>query len=516
MKNFSLSLLAFHLCQTLDEPPDRAAKGADAIWESLVELGGTLPFPQLQNLKKQLICYDDRGQFVFIKNSINEWLSPQQLPIELSPIATNSGFQLGGYLQPFILNDTYAVDLSLSPTNPDIDIDIESLAEFKVRELLPDRINASLGQTIWLSGAVETDKTDDDCKALAEKFATACLGGTSFQPELVAGGKLLGIPIFEYQVREAEAPEALPFHIVVWLNNIGDQFDQAKVSHVYNWLRDLLWFRYKVYHVDALAKEQYRNARSLYADLEAKVRELYAAIEEETSRLERLNRLLNDLPLLLLDYRACVRDLQAHYTTIAVNLQNYQAHLSHVLQEEDSFLAWQEFGDRTGKRILAQVQTNLSYLEPGEAFFADAISTVRAIAAIEQVESDRQLQETLKAQEQALEAERERKAESDRQLQKTLEEERERKAESDRSIERTIQIVGAGLGAGGIVASGVSGHIQTPISIPSARSKEIHPGIHTLIWSILAAVVVGGVVALVNGAIARLCQRRKSTNTNSD
>jgi hypothetical protein len=488
VKNFSLSLLAFHLCQTLDEPPDRAAEGGDAIWETLVELGkNTLPFLELQKLKQQLICYDRNGQFVFAKNSVNEWLSPQQRPIKLLPIATKSGFQLGGKLEPFLLNDTYAVDLSLSPTDPDIDI--ESLAEFKVRNLLPDRIHASLGQAIWLFGAVEPDT---DCKALAEKFAIACLGETSLQLGPVAGGKLLGIPIYEYQVREADAPEALPFHIVVWLNNIGDKFDQAKVSHVYNWLRDLLWSRYKVIAVDAAAKEQYRNARTLYADLEGNIQKLYAAIKEETNRLEQLNRLLKeDLPLQLLKYRTCVRDLQAHRTTIAVNLQNYQTCLSHVLQAGDSFPAWQELGDRKGKRILTQVQTDLSYLEPGQAFFADAMNTVRAVAAIEQVESDRQLRATLDT-------------------------EREENEKSDRSIERTIQILGAGLGAGGIVASGISSHIQTPMSIPSAGLKEIHPAIHTLIWSVLAAIVVGGLVAWGNGAIARWQQRKSNkNNTNS-
>ena len=119
----------------------------------------------------------------------------------------------------------------------------------------------------------------------------------------------------------------------------------------------------------------------------------------------------------------------------------------------------------------------MSYLEPGQGFFADAINTVRAVAAIEQVESDRHLQET-------------------------LEDERERKEQSDRSIERTIQILGAGLGAGGIVASAVSGHIQTPISIRPGRSKDIHPAVQTLIWSILAAIVVGLLVAWRNGAIA--------------
>ncbi len=488
MKNFSLSLLAFHLCQTLNEPPDRAAERADAIWESFVRLGETLPFPQLQCLKQQLICYDRNGQFVFAKNSVNEWLSPQQLPIELSPIATKSGFQLGGYLQPFILNDTYAVDLTLS-ADPDINIDINSLAEFKPRDLLPDKINASLGQAIWLSGEVEANA---DCEALAEKFATACLGETSFQLEPVTVGKLLGIPIFEYQVREADAPEPLPFHIVVWLNNIGDQFDEGKVSQVYNRLRDLLWSRYKVLAVDALAKEQYRNARSLYADLESKVRELYAAIKEETNRLERLNRLLKeDLPLQLLKYRSCVRDLQAHRTTIEANLQNYQTCLSHVLQEGDSLTTWQEFGDRAGNRILTQVKTDLSYLEPGQAFFADAINTVRAVAAIAQVESDRQLQ-------------------------KTLEYQRGEKEKSDRSIERTIQILGAGLGAGGIVASGISGHIQTPISIrPTGKLQDIHPAVHTLIWSVIAAIVVGTIAAWLNGAIALWWQQRKSPNAKS-
>ena len=90
-----------------------------------------------------------------------------------------------------------------------------------------------------------------------------------------------------------------------------------------------------VWPVEGLATEQYRRARTLYANLEAKVRELNAAIEDESDRLEQLNRLLKDLPLLFLDYRTCVRDLQAHRTAIAVNLQNYQTCLSHLFLEGD-------------------------------------------------------------------------------------------------------------------------------------------------------------------------------------
>ena len=73
-------------------------------------------------------------------------------------------------------------------------------------------------------------------------------------------------------------------------------------------------------------------------------------------------------------------------------------------------------------------------------------------------------------------------------------------AECDRSLERKIEILGAGLGAGGIVVSAVSAYIETPLvfRIPQTGDR-LHPAIASLLWSLLAVVIVAGVVGLING-----------------
>ena len=73
-------------------------------------------------------------------------------------------------------------------------------------------------------------------------------------------------------------------------------------------------------------------------------------------------------------------------------------------------------------------------------------------------------------------------------------------AQSDRSLERKIEILGAGLGAGGIVVSAVSAYVETPLvfRIPQTGDR-LHPAVASLLWSLLAVVIVAGVVGLING-----------------
>ena len=74
-------------------------------------------------------------------------------------------------------------------------------------------------------------------------------------------------------------------------------------------------------------------------------------------------------------------------------------------------------------------------------------------------------------------------------------------AEIDRSLERTIQILGTGLGAGGIVVSAVANYVERDIvfRIPQ-NGDRIHPAVASLLWSLLAVIVVSGLVGWINGA----------------
>jgi hypothetical protein len=152
MKNLSLSLYAFHLRQTLTDAPDRVADDAALLWDNLTNLGH---FPGLNTLKSHLICYtnteyipeNEPGQKTY-------WLTHAQ-DIDLGAISTADGFKITANLQPFRLNDTYAIDLTLSPDSPHLDITIPQIALDYARCLRDLRAHHT---------AMETNLTNFDTK----------------------------------------------------------------------------------------------------------------------------------------------------------------------------------------------------------------------------------------------------------------------------------------------------------------------------------------------------------------
>ncbi|MCC3416109.1 hypothetical protein [Microcoleus sp. PH2017_02_FOX_O_A] len=74
-------------------------------------------------------------------------------------------------------------------------------------------------------------------------------------------------------------------------------------------------------------------------------------------------------------------------------------------------------------------------------------------------------------------------------------------AECDRSLERKIEILGTGLGAGGIVVSAVANYVERDIvfRIPQ-NGDRIHPALASLLWSLLAVILVSGLMGWINGA----------------
>ncbi len=154
MKNFSLSLYAFHLRHTLTELPGEVVTDANLLWENLVKVGeSSLTFVGLKDLRSKLICYQN-GKYEpkrEIGRILERLIDAQDL--DLGSLPTPEGFKINANLQPFLLNDTYAVDLTLVPESPNISIDIPQLQHFKPSSLLPSNIQASLGQTLWIYSA---------------------------------------------------------------------------------------------------------------------------------------------------------------------------------------------------------------------------------------------------------------------------------------------------------------------------------------------------------------------------
>jgi len=168
------------------------------------------------------------------------------------------------------------------------------------------------------------------------------------------------------------------------------------------------------------------------------------------TRLKSLKQILEKIPKDYLYYSRYVRDLKAHKTAFETNTTNYKISLENIENISNTPPYWQDFLNKTCPLWHRQIETDINYLSPGQQLFEQMVNAIRGIAETDQLESDRRL-------------------------------------------ERTIQIIGIGLGTGGIIASS-TGHIDVPFTLkPTGKLETIHPVILTLTLSILATLLAGGI-----------------------
>ena len=443
MKNFTFSLYAFHLRHTLTELPGEVVADANLLWENLVKVGeGSLTFVGLKDLRSKLICYQN-GKYEPKREigRIPERLIDAQ-DLDLGSLPTTEGFKINANLQPFLLNDTYAVDLTLVPESPNISIDIPQLQHFKPSSLLPSNIQASLGQTLLIYGEVDSS---ENCDTLAEKLAIALVAGTNLNPVRTQQGELFGSLLFEYQAldpNEADNP-AKQCHILIVINN-SQAATATLAGEAYDWLLNLLCSYHKILYIYQLARQRYREAREIYSDLENKIQKFNSLISENKIQLFGLKSLMGEIPKKSFDYTRCLQDLQTHHTAITTNITNYRICLEKIqtIGSGNSPQSWQDFINKDCKKWQEQIQTDINYLTPGQELFGQFVDTIRGIVETEQTESDR-------------------------------------------SLENTIQILGIGFG-GGAIASGVfTTHIDK-INLPLVQK---HPLYASLTLSIIATLI---------------------------
>lgn len=461
MKNFSISVCFFHLNQTLDESLDRVSSDAYLIWENLIQISEKLPFTELKDLKSKLVCYElDRESNIFqpkteALNLINEWLTQDQERIELAAIQQN-GLSISGNLNPYLFHDTYAFDLSLFPENPDQDITPEELYLFEPSSLFLDSSENTLGETIWFYG--ETEVANAECQDVSDKLVTSFLKNTEFKARLVDRGSLLKVALFEYEISQGNQPNKL-YRILVWISNQGISPD---FPVVYDALLGSLWTRHKIEYAYQRGRESYIEVRKVYSELQAKIKEF-----KQNKPLEELQKLLESIPEISMQYQRQLRNLQAHYTTIKVNQINYRNYLNKIGEPGD-ISSWRKFDEITCKHYLDQIETHLSYIQPGKDLISEFINTLRGWVEIEQAKSDRQSQITLQNKE-------------------TKDKNR------DRDLENTIQAVGTGIGVGvgfaGILAAGYP-LIEKPWDFPSPQHPVLPP--HPFIVAVVVSCLCGG------------------------
>ena len=452
MKNFSITLYAFHLRHTLAHTPDQVLENANLLWDKLTKIGvDSFPSTSLQDIKSQLICYEN-GKYEPQKEvgRKTEWLTNSK-DLDLGSFSTTDGFKININLQPFLLNDTYAVDLTLLPESANIDINVPQIQHFKPSCFLPSEIQASLGQTLWIYGEVDAN---EDCNLLAEKIVNALVAGTNLNPAFTVSGELFASQLFIYQANDPNEPNnpVKQSQILIILNNQQANTVQL-IGDAYDRLLNLLCCYHKILFVNYQASQSYQDARTVYSYLEKKIQEFQTLISNPKTQISDLKKLLSEILQKSFDYTLCLQDLQIHNTSIQTNIRNYQICLNKItaINNQTSPQFWQNFLDKECQKWQEQIQTDINYLTPGQELFGQFVDTIRGIVETQQ-------------------------------------------SESDRSLETTVQVLGIGFGGGAIFSGIITTHIDkinSPLLPKNYFSASLILSIiATLGWTLLVWLVI--------------------------
>jgi hypothetical protein len=455
LANPKLTLFAFQLCNNLAKGDQQTVDYADHLWHQCVALGNLLQTnPKLDSLPGHLA--NKKSQNSQPSDYLELYESDGNKILPFTTLSQPDKVPLEGAIYPVQLHDTYALDLTLLAADT---LEINQLNNLNFQGcLLPHNIKASLGQTlVFFAKPV-------DFSGNHQELAVACIEAL-FQdvenqpkPYLIAEGKLLGSPIFEFD--NAQENPSLNCHILLWLNTDENTSELEDKGDYYRPLLNLLCCRTKIIYTYYKAQRCNEEARKLYTKLEQKVEEFSKLKSEPKERLKQLEDWLIQLPQIGFNYARYLRDIELHLTTIETNADNYgywhKQLVSHSLKERDNLDFIQDFLTGSCQMFQKQIKVNMSYLTAGRQLFQQMIETIRII-----VELDGQ-----KQQAEFEIAER----------------------QSDAELQNTIQSVGAGIGAGigvaGIIASSYPLITQVPIA-PFSTSLPPHPFVLSLLFSLL-------------------------------
>ena len=289
------------------------------------------------------------------------------------------------------------------------------------------------------------------------------------RPPFYRATELFDSPMFEYSSPKSQ------LQVLVYL--VDDDIE-GKLGKIVQPLFELFYHRHKITKAFIDSRRNYDLLKKRYLEIEQTIKNLEAKITE-VSRIElptgvnlgqsvnideSLKYLKTKLKELLresLNYERALEYLEDFNNTINIHVYNYQERLLQISDKSqllpDELTTFKFFVDRNCRYFQEQIKGDLGYFKHGTDLIKIAVELVGGIVDIEQ-------------------------------------------AECDRSLERKIEILGAGLGAGGIMVSAVSAYVERPIvfRIPQTGDR-IHPAIASLLWSLLAVVIVAGIVGLLNG-----------------
>ncbi len=459
IRNPSVTLYPFHLRDDADEGYQHVGKNAKNLWENLADnVGKEFDISELKSLRNNLICYKN-GQYEPAEENRTlkkeDLLRPDGQKINFQPVTQSDNLKLNGFIYGLRIHDTYTADLTFF-YNKDAIIKVADLKQLNPEGcLLPDKIQASLGQTLLLYAE---PVVYCDYRKLADECVGAFVGdGIEPESDFTAAGNLLGSPIFEYYNPEKKC------HILVWLQQNPQTLDLETAKFNY-YLMKLLCARTKVLFVYGEAEESYRRGEQIASELEKKLPE-FSQIEAEPNReikLAKLKDLLEKIRSLVFDYAQQLRYLREDRNTVDINTENYAqnyAKIKGLSVAGDNLLFLQKFRILCDRKYQSQIEKYLNYLMANQDFFQQTISTIRGMVEIEQVDFDREQEENEKKR--------------------------------DRQLENIIFFVGTAIGGGQIFSAAYPLIKETPIQWQPDFSLPLHPFFATILWSLLFGLVFG-------------------------
>jgi len=363
LRNPSLTLYAFHLRSDITQ---KVQADAAHLWEKFEQLAPGLQIPELNELRDQLICYQN-GEY---DPDAEDGQLPGNLSLlrleadsDFSPVTQSDGLELRAMVDPYRIHDTYAADLTLF--YEDI-LTIQQLGRLNPQGcLLPENIQPSLGQTLILFA--EPVGEVEDYQLLASECVSQLLQGTnSNSPQLIARGILCGSQLFEYDTLEEDP--SLRCHIWVWFGR-EESLDQIQQASGY--LLNMLCCRHKIIYIWYQSRYCAREGRWLDSQLEKDIH--YPQPSDRPSQRQQL-------------YLRYLQEMKDHELAIAINADNYRTLLNIIPEGEGDD---RHFLERLLKisesKYLQQIQADISFLELGRDFFCQEIGSMGVEAETQKI-----------------------------------------------------------------------------------------------------------------------------------
>jgi len=374
LKNVSLTLYAFHLLKDADTDQ---RKDAHLLWENIAKLSQPFNLPDLEHFPQKLIDKPHLDStFLNLLPCIYEEYKTDDLFFTIIPLR---------------LHDTYAVDFTVFIKNKTISM--PELSNFNPQDcLLPQQIDASIGQTLLLYAEIENEVE------INEKLAKECvknLWKNNCPDFTVKQGTLFGSPIFECEEVTNNSTKK-PAHILIWFGKDSQTLNLANKTN--NFFIKLLCQRHKILSVYASAQQDYKLTRELYRQLEEKAESFHDLPHHGKKRLHALEQMLLKLPKEGVDYAKYLRNLNDYNTTLCANRENYGISLNNLrgflLPEDD--IGWLElFYNEKSILLEQQINTNIAYLTPAQPLFQQLIDNVQGLTQIETLKHEFDKQERI-------------------------------------------------------------------------------------------------------------------------